>query len=56
MIFPTDGNAAAAVRAGVIHEVNGSRVMFRVPGLVRGSYKLSLPRAFGSEIREGEHA
>jgi hypothetical protein len=46
-------NGANAVKAEVVHKLHGSRVMFKVPELASGSYRLVMRRAFGSEIREG---
>jgi hypothetical protein len=46
-------NQAAAVKAEVVHKRHGSSVMFKVPELAPGGYRLVMRRAFGSEIREG---
>ena len=68
-VFFKDVNSTTVVKAEVIHDLNASRVMFRVPEMVSwstpivfmwtirvdrtGTYRLMLRRAFGSEIREG---
>jgi hypothetical protein len=52
-VFFVNADTNAAVPAQVIHNASGTRVAFRVPSLVQGSYSLVLRRAFGSEIRQG---
>jgi hypothetical protein len=41
------------VKAKVVHKVSGSAVLFKIPELAPGPYRLIVRRAFGSEIREG---
>ena len=52
-VFFKDVNSTAVIKAEVVHDLDRSHVMFRVPSLVQGTYTLVLRRAFGSEIREG---
>ena len=52
-VFFKDVNSTAVIKAEVVHDRDRSHVMFRVPSLVQGTYRLMLRRAFGSEIREG---
>ena len=47
-------NGPAAVKAEVVHKLHGTSVMFKVPTLAPGNYRLVMRRAFGSEIREGK--
>jgi hypothetical protein len=47
-------NGPAAVKAEVVHKLTGTSVMFKVPTLAPGNYRLVMRRAFGSEIREGK--
>ena len=46
-------NSANAVKAEVVHRLHGTSVMFKIPSLAPGSYRLVMRRALGSEIREG---
>jgi hypothetical protein len=45
--------ANAAFKAETVHRSGGTTVLFQVPALTPGSYRLVMRRAFGSIIREG---
>ncbi|MBN2352199.1 MAG: hypothetical protein JXD23_06470 [Spirochaetales bacterium] len=47
------GAANAEDKAKVVHRLHGATVLFQVPELASGPYRLIVRRAFGGEIREG---
>jgi hypothetical protein len=42
-----------AVKAGVIHKLDRSHAVFKIPALEPGTYRLAVRRGFGAELREG---
>jgi hypothetical protein len=52
IFFKSPGRSA--VKAEIVHKLDRSHAVFKVPALASGAYRLTVRRGFGAELRNGE--